>query len=57
MGFLTVPASYKWSDKLMSNHRGKAMARNANLKVDKLLGYGIVFSSYSDTVKLPPTHC
>ena len=33
------------------------MGRNANKKVDKLLGYGIVVFSYSDTVELPPTHC
>jgi len=38
----------------------KAMGEGMQIKKkkeDKLLGYGKYFFSYSDTVKLTPTHC
>lgn len=33
------------------------MGRNANSKVDKLLGYGLAGFSYRGTEELLPTHC
>lgn len=32
------------------------MGKNANITVAKLLGYKIMFLSYSNTVEMPPTH-